>query len=166
MLLSMQVLASEEYGLRCLLQVARGGEEAPVSIPAVARAEGLSVDYAAKLLRRLRLAGLVRSTRGVDGGYRLARPAGEITVWSALEALGGEFFSDAFCACHTGVRRRCARSRDCSLRPLWRELQEAVRRRLERIQLADLLRDEPAMSAWLGGNDLIRIEGSGRLGGV
>jgi Rrf2 family protein len=155
----MQLLASEEYGLRCLLQVARGDGEAPVSIPAVARAEGISPDYVAKLLRRLRLAGLVHSTRGADGGYRLARPAGEITVWSALEALGGEFFGDAFCACHAGVRRRCARSRDCSLRPLWRELQEAVRKRLERIQLADLLRDEPAMSAWLANDDLIRIEG-------
>lgn len=155
----MQLLASEEYGLRCLLQVARAAGEAPVSIPAVARAEGLSADYVAKLLRRLRLAGLVDSTRGVDGGYRLARPAGEITVWSALEALGGEFFSDTFCACHVGVKRRCARSRDCSLRPLWRELQETVRHRLECIQLADLLRDEPAMNAWLTENDLIRIEG-------
>jgi Rrf2 family protein len=155
----MQLLASEEYGLRCLLQVAHGGGDAPVSIPAVARAEGLSPDYTAKLLRRLRLAGLVSSTRGVEGGYRLARPAAEISVWSALEALGGEFFSESFCACHAGVKRRCARSRDCSLRPLWRELQAAVRQRLERIQLADLLRDEPAMNAWLGDNDLIRIEG-------
>ena len=155
----MQLLASEEYGLRCLLQVARGGSEAPVSIPAVARAEGLSADYVAKLLRRLRLAGLVRSTRGVEGGYRLTRAAHEISVWSALEALGGEFFSESFCACHAGVKRRCARSRDCSLRPLWRELQAAVRGRLERIQLADLLRDEPTMSAWLGDNDFIRIQG-------
>jgi len=155
----MQLLASEEYGLRCLLQVARGDGEAPVSIPAVARAEGLSSDYAAKLLRRLRLAGLVISTRGVEGGYRLARSASEISVWSALEALGGEFFDESFCACHAGVKRRCARSRDCSLRPLWRELQAAVRQRLERIQLADLLRDEPAMNAWLDDNDLIRIEG-------
>ena len=155
----MQLLASEEYGLRCLLQVARGGGDAPVSIPAVARAEGLSADYVAKLLRRLRLAGLVRSTRGVEGGYRLTRAAHEISVWSALEALGGDFFGESFCACHAGVKRRCARSRDCSLRPLWRELQAAVRGRLERIQLADLLRDEPAMSAWLGNNDLIRIQG-------
>ena len=155
----MQLLASEEYGLRCLLQVARADGARPVSIPAVARAEGLSGDYVAKLLRRLRLAGLVHSVRGVDGGYRLARPAGEITVWSALQALGGEFFGDAFCSCHTGQRRRCARTRDCSLRPLWSELQQALRERLEAIFLADLLRSEPAMTAWLEQSDLIRIEG-------
>jgi Rrf2 family protein len=155
----MQLLASEEYGLRCLLQVAQAGAEGPVSIPTVARAEGLSTDNVAKLLRRLRLAGLVRSTRGVAGGYRLARPAAEISVWCALEALGGEFFGEAFCSCHAGQQRRCAHSRDCSLRPLWRELQQAVRQHLERIHLTDLLRDEPAMTAWLAGNDLIRIEG-------
>jgi Rrf2 family protein len=154
----MQLLASEEYGLRCLLVVARGDDGSPVPIPAVARAEGLSPDYVAKLLRRLRLAGLVRSTRGVGGGYRLARPAEEISVWSALEALGGEFFGEAFCACHAGEKRRCARSRDCSLRPLWRELQAAVRQRLERVALSDLLRDEPAMSAWLDANDIIHIQ--------
>ena len=155
----MQLLASEEYGLRCLLQVARAEAERPVPIPAVARAEGLSPDYVAKLLRRLRLAGLVRSTRGVEGGYRLARPAADISVREALEALGGEFFGEAFCACHAGQKRRCARSRDCSLRALWRELQAAVHQSLERIRLADLLRDEPAMAAWLAENDLIRIEG-------
>lgn len=155
----MQLLASEEYGLRCLLQVASGEARGPVSIPAVARAEGLSAEYAAKLLRRLRLAGLLTSTRGADGGYRLARPAEEITVWCALEALGGEFFGEAFCACHAGQRRRCARSSDCSLRPLWRELQAAVRQRLEAVRLVDLLREEPAVAAWLSNHDLIRIEG-------
>jgi Rrf2 family protein len=155
----MQLLASEEYGLRCLLRVANAEAQGPVSIPVVARAEGLSADYVAKLLRRLRLAGLVRSTRGADGGYRLARPAAEITLWCALEALGGEFFGDAFCACHAGQKRRCARSSDCALRPLWRELQAAVRQRLEGIRVADLLREEPAMTAWLADNQLIRIEG-------
>ena len=38
--------------------------------------------------------------RGAVGGYRLARPAREITVWSALQVLGGEFFPESFCACH------------------------------------------------------------------
>jgi Rrf2 family protein len=72
----MQLLASEEYGLRCLLRVAhaRGGE--PLPIAEIARDEGISPEYAAKLLRRLRLAGLVRSVRGAEGGYLLARPAG------------------------------------------------------------------------------------------
>jgi Rrf2 family protein len=157
-----QLLASEEYGLRCLLQVAAAEGGAPVPISTLAAAEGLGADYAAKLLRLLRLAGLVESVRGAEGGYRLARPAGEISVWSALEALGGEFYGSDFCACHPGQRARCVRSRDCSLRPLWRGLQRAVREALASVHLSDLLRDERAMAAWLdaAGPELIRIQGA------
>jgi Rrf2 family protein len=155
-----QLLASEEYGLRCLLQVAEAPGET-VSVGRVAAAEGLSADYAAKLLRQLRLAGLLESVRGAEGGYRLSRPVDEITVWSALSALGGEFFGADFCSCHPGQKRRCVRSRDCSLRPLWNRLQATLRTALEAVTLGDLQRDEQAMSAWLdaAGSDLIRFGG-------
>ena len=160
----MQLLASEEYGLRCLLQVAEASDEAggrPVSVGRVARAEGLSPEYTAKLLRQLRLAGILESVRGAEGGYLLARPVDEISVWSTLSALGGEFFDADFCSCHPGQGRRCVRSRDCSLRPLWHRLQATLRAALERVSIADLRRDEQAMAAWLdtAGEDLIRIEG-------
>ena len=145
----MQLLASEEYGLRCLLQVARGYGREPVTVPEVAAAEGLSLEYAAKLLRQLRLAGLVKSRRGAAGGYELARAPGAISVWSALQALGGEFFAGDFCECHPGARRRCVRTGDCSLRALWRRVQSALREALEGVSLADLARDEQAMGAWL-----------------
>jgi Rrf2 family protein len=145
----MQLLASEEYGLRCLLRVAGAEGDGPVSISRIAEAEGLSPEYTAKLMRELRLGDLVRSVRGADGGYCLSRSAGEISVWSALQVLGGDFFSERFCDCHPGQRARCVRSRDCSLRALWRAVQGALRESLERISLADLRRDERAMSGWL-----------------
>jgi Rrf2 family protein len=149
----MQLLASEEYGLRCLLQLARAESRAedgaPVSISQIATSEGLSPDYTAKLMRELRMGGLVESVRGTAGGYRLARPADAISVWSALQVLGGAFFSEAFCECHGGQQRQCVRSSDCSLRALWRAVQAALRETLEKISLADLQRDERAMVDWL-----------------
>ena len=145
----MQLLASEEYGLRCLLQVVRSGGGGPVAISQIAEAEGLSPDYTAKLMRELRLGGLVESVRGAEGGYRLARPATETSVWSALEVLGGAFFSEAFCACHGGQQRQCVRATDCSLRALWRAVQDSLRETLEGISLADLQRDERSMTDWL-----------------
>lgn len=145
----MQLLASEEYGLRCLLQVSRAEDGAPVSISQIATNEGLSPDYTAKLMRELRMGGLVESVRGTAGGYRLARPADAISVWSALQVLGGAFFSEAFCECHGGQQRQCVRSSDCSLRALWRAVQAALRETLEKISLADLQRDERAMVDWL-----------------
>ena len=150
----MQLLASEEYGLRCLLQVARGASGATVSISQIADAEGLSPEYTAKLLRVLRLGGLVESVRGSEGGYRLSRPAEQISVWSALEVLGGAFFSEQFCECHGGQQRKCVRSSDCGLRALWRAVQAALRDSRARIHLSDLSRDERAMAAWL---DPIRL---------
>lgn len=145
----MQLLASEEYGLRCLLRVALVDAGAPVSISQIARDEGLSPEYTAKLMRELRLGGLVRSVRGAEGGYRLARPADEISVWSALQVLGGEFFPEGFCACHGGRKRKCVRASDCSIRALWRRLKAALRETLEGITLEDLRRDELAMGSWL-----------------
>ena len=145
----MQLLASEEYGLRCLLQVSRAANGAPMAISQIADAEGLSPEYTAKLMRELRIGGLVESVRGSEGGYRLARPATEISVWSALQVLGGAFFPDEFCECHGGQQQQCVRSSDCSLRALWRAVQSALRETLEGIHLADLRRDERAMGDWL-----------------
>src|SRR5262245_35978666 len=145
----MQLLASEEYGLRCLLQVSKSADGAPVSISQIADAEGLSPEYTAKLMRELRLGGLVESVRGADGGYRLSRPAHAISVWSALEVLGGAFFSEQFCECHGGQQRQCVRASDCGLRALWRAVQAALRETLARIHLADLQSDEHAMAALL-----------------
>ncbi len=145
----MQLLATEEYGLRCLLRVAAAGDGGTLAIPRIAEAEGLSPEYAAKLLRQLRLGGLVESERGADGGYRLARPASSITVWEALAVLGGAFYSEDFCACHAGQRRQCVRATDCSLRAVWRAAQRSIETTLSGITLEDLRRDEGAMVTWL-----------------
>ena len=83
----MHLLAQEEYGLRCLVQLARHRGSSPLTIPEIAAAEGLSPEYTAKLMRALRQGGLVMSTRGAAGGYRLARPAEEVTAWEVLEKL-------------------------------------------------------------------------------
>lgn len=148
----MQLLAQEEYGLRCLLELARQPEGGPLTIQAIARAEGLSSDYAAKLLRELRRGGLVASTRGAAGGYRLARPASEVSVWDAIQVLGGGLFPERFCECHSGLRSVCVRGSDCSLRALWRLLDSAVREVLSGTTLADLQCSESAMAVWLNAN--------------
>src|SRR5258705_12709804 len=100
----MQLLAQEEYGLRCLLQVARHAEPEPITIPEIAEREGLSPDYAAKLMRALRQADLVVSTRGAGGGYRLARPANESTRLQVIQGPGGSLLPAGLCPTHPGRR--------------------------------------------------------------
>jgi len=138
----MQLSAQEEYGLRCLLQVARERGPDPATIPEIAAREGLSPEYAAKLLRLLRQADLVVSTRGAGGGYRLARPASQITVWEVVRALGGSIFPEEFCEDHPGQRHDCVHTTACSLRGVWSAVEHAIRRVLENVTLADLARGE------------------------
>ena len=145
----MHILALEEYGLRCLIQVALRGAEGPVSAQEIARAEGLGPEYVARIMGTLRAGGLVESTRGAGGGYRLARPASEISVWDAIMVLGGEFFPEGFCDCHPGRRRECIHATDCSIRALWQRMQGVLRGALESISLQDLRRDERSMVTWL-----------------
>jgi Rrf2 family protein len=139
----MQLLAQEEYGLRCLLQVARHAGPDPITIPEIAANEGLSPEYAAKLMRALRQAELVASTRGAGGGYRLSRPAREISAWQVVQALGGSLFPREFCDSHPGLRHDCVHTTGCSIRGLWTAVEGAVRGVLERVTLAELARVEP-----------------------
>lgn len=145
----MKLSAQEEYGLRCLLYMARHGEEKSHSIPEISRAEGLSVPNVAKLMRILRLGGLVASVRGQAGGYTLSKPASEVTIAEVLGLLGGSFFGPHFCDRHAGLERACAHAGDCSVRLLWSSIQRVLDGILTRTTLKDLLRSESEMSAFL-----------------
>jgi Rrf2 family protein len=141
----MRLSAQEEYGLRCLLQVARSVDPEPIQITEVARREGLSPEYTAKLLRVLRQGGLIRSVRGAGGGYMLARPADEISVYQAIEVLGGAMFDDGFCGTHSGRGDVCVHSTACSIRSLWRWVGTTLETVLDDISLANLARGQVTM---------------------
>lgn len=145
----MKLSAQEEYGLRCLLQMAAKGEATSLSIPEISKAEGLSVPNVAKLMRLLRLGGFVKSVRGQAGGYVLARPAAQVTVGSVLEALGGRLFGPNFCTRHSGRADSCVHLPDCALRPLWATLQELVGSVLNNMTLADLMQPESGVVSLL-----------------
>lgn len=136
----MKLSSHEEYGLRCLLQVARHGTGGSATIPEISRIEGISPAYVAKLLRILRQAGLVQAARGKIGGYTLALPAERIRVGDALATLGGgRIFEGDFCTRHSGTEACCVHSTNCSMRSLWRSLQDAVDSVLGTTTLLDLL---------------------------
>lgn len=135
----MHLLAREEAGLRCLLQVALGGSsDEPVPIAQIALGEGLSDAYAAKLMRQLRISGLVESTRGAAGGYRLTRSAGQITVWDAIQALDQSYLPGSVCDCEPVDRIACRRTPACAVSSLWRRIGDEVRATLEAVTLAEL----------------------------
>ncbi len=167
----MKFTALEEYGLRCILRLAQKeiqeaaklpcsmerGREAEklgresetrtaLTIGEIAASEGLTEQYAGKIVRVLLKAKLVASARGCKGGYRLARHPEEITLAETLAALGGRLFDGEVCGRYTGDRHVCVRSTDCAIRSLWRELQGMMDRVLDRTTLRDLVSSEEVMS--------------------
>ena len=147
----MRLTAQEEYGLRCLLQVAKQ-PDAAVTTPEIAEREGLSHAHVHKLMRLLRRGGLVKSVRGRKGGYQLARPPDQIDVGAALAALGDRFYTTEFCGEHAGNERTCVRNSDCSIRALWIAVDRAMQRALQSTKLSDLLRSEPEMAGFIQAN--------------
>jgi Rrf2 family protein len=121
-----------------MLQLALRHEET-VSLSELAGAEGIAVPFAAKVLMRLRRAGLVAATRGCHGGYVLTSPPERITVLRIFEALGKPLFDSSFCRDHGSPdESACTRLTDCSLRPVWAHLDALLKRFFENTTLADL----------------------------
>jgi Rrf2 family protein len=145
----MKVSSQEEYGLRCLLRLAREGKVGSLTIPEISKAEGISISYVGKLLRLLRRGGFVTSVRGQAGGYTLSRPATEMKVGEVLALLGGRLFESEFCDHHAGVAQVCTHSVDCSVRSLWHALQLVVDQVLNKTTLNELLSNEQEMTTWI-----------------
>ena len=146
---SMKLSSQEEYGLRCLLHLARCGQDGSLTIQEISRAEGLSVPNVAKLMRMLRMGGFLTSVRGQSGGYALSRPARHVSAASVLELLGGQLFSPRFCERHSGMQDSCSHEVDCSLRVLWITMQQVMENVLSKTTLQDLLCSETEMAALL-----------------
>ncbi|HEV2499795.1 MAG TPA: Rrf2 family transcriptional regulator [Terriglobia bacterium] len=155
----MRLTSNEEYGLRCLLRLGREGPDRSLTIPEISRAEEISSPYVAKIMRLLRRAGYVQSTRGKAGGYSLTRPVDKILVGELLGLLGGRLFEPGFCERHSGLGETCVNSTDCSIRPVWQSLQLVVDHVLNRITLGDLLRNERNMSSWV--DNLVTLSATG-----
>jgi Rrf2 family protein len=138
----MKFSSQEEYGLRCLLRVAKEGGEKGLTIPEISKAEGITTHNTAKILRALRLGGFLESSRGQIGGYTLSRPADKILVSDVLSSLGGKLYDEEFCNTHTGEMKICTNSIDCSIRSLWQMLQAAIDGVITRLTLKDLISSE------------------------
>ncbi|MEN8148372.1 MAG: Rrf2 family transcriptional regulator [Planctomycetota bacterium] len=138
----MKISSQEEYGLRCLLQVARDGVTTPVPISEIAAREGLSVEYVGKLLMKLRKGELVSSVRGKAGGYTLAQPATEISLLLVLQVLSDPVFDRSYCARFSGTEETCVHADNCGIRPIWAVVNQFLDRTLSNMTIADVLSSE------------------------
>ena len=133
-----------EYGVRLLVELGRQDGVRPVSLKAIAEAEGLPLAYLERIVALLKKAGLVESTRGAHGGYRLTRPASEIHMDEAVIALEGAVAPmSCFVDDSQDGRVLCSHVADdgqlCATKLLWTRVQGGVHRALAQTTLSELV---------------------------
>ncbi len=153
----MKITAQEEYGLRCLVQLAQAEKEKGLTVKEVATREGLSSAYVEKLLRLLSRSGLIHSVRGMKGGYLLNRRPQEIRLTEVIKALGNIPTTREICDRFTGNRQSCVHIDNCCIRSAWATLTQMLENFLEGTFLSDLIGPETKARQAMG-NRIVPVQ--------
>ncbi len=126
-----------EYGLRALVDIAVNGDGEPVRRSQVASRQEIPLPYLTQVLGELVSAGLLESSRGPTGGYRLSRPVAEITLLEVVTALQGPVNPTQCSAAEAD--EPCGRSDSCGLAGVWARLKSASEDVLAETTLEDII---------------------------
>jgi Rrf2 family protein len=133
-----RVSAKTDYAIRAALELAAAPDDKPVKGERISKAQAIPLRFLENILMQLRHAGLVESRRGADGGYRLARPASEVTLADVIRAIDGPL------AGVSGVRPESLGFEGVAepMRDVWIAVRASLRGVLERVTLADVVGGE------------------------
>ena len=134
----MRVSTKGRYGLRILLDVAVHEEQGPVALRDISRRQGISQKYLWQVVNPLKMAGLLRATRGAHGGYVLAKSPVRISIRDIVEILEGPV-SVVACVQSPGM---CDRSASCAARDAWSEVESKLQAAMQGITLQHLLEQQ------------------------
>ena len=137
----MKLSTKGRYGLRALIDLALYSENETVSIQSIARRQNISDSYLEQLMRKLRSAGLIVSVRGAQGGYKLARPANEISVGDVLRALEGSLEAVTY----GGEDNSCQGADLCVTKFVWERINSSIRDTVDSIKLSQLVEESRLM---------------------
>ena len=132
----MMISTKGRYALRMMLDLAACEPEKLVPLKETSARQQISMKYLEAIAAILNRVGLVQSQRGKDGGYRLARPASEITVAEILRCTEGTL---APVSCPSLDGTPCQRAGDCLSLPLWQSLDRHIDSYLSGVSLEDVL---------------------------
>jgi Rrf2 family protein len=130
----MRISAKADYAVRAVVELAAAEGDKPVKAERVATAQEIPLNFLENILGELRHAGIVRSHRGAEGGFRLAKPATEVTVADVIRAVEGPLASvrggPPEDASYTGAAS--------TLLPVWIAVRANLRRVVEQVTIADI----------------------------
>ncbi len=131
----LQITRQTEYAIRGLQELAKRDSVKPVQLKVIAQTCGVSEAFLAKIFQMLSQQDIVKSHRGVKGGFSLGRPPEEITLRSVVEVCEGGI---ALNHCLRAIDA-CDRQMECQISEAWRTAQEALVAALDQTKLSDLL---------------------------
>lgn len=132
----MKLSTRGRYGLRAMIDMAQNQDKSPMATRTIAAREGLSERYLEQLMVPLKRAGLVKSVRGSQGGYILARDPRDITAGDVIRVLEGPI-APVDCVSEASPEA-CTRSDYCVTRTLWTKVRDSIAEVLDSYTLADL----------------------------
>lgn len=134
----MKIPTKIRYGLRFLLDVAEHGAQGVVTLREASQRQNISQKYLWQVVAPLKSAGLIIAERGKDGGFRLARGPGEVTILDVYKAMEGEC---ALVGC-VASQEFCPRDEHCVVREIWAEISRGLGDLMHGYSLEDILRRE------------------------
>ena len=132
----MNITSKGRYALRVMLDLAQHREEGYISLKTIAERQGYSMKYLEMIVGSLKRAGLVASTRGKEGGYRLVRDPEDYTIGEILRCIEDNL---APVACIKAGDICCEHAGECMTVPMWMELDDIINAYLDTVSLEDLL---------------------------
>ena len=144
----MKISTKGRYALRLMLDLAINNTGEYITIKSISKRQDISDKYLEQIITQLSKAGFVKSTRGAQGGYRLAKAPEEYTVGSILRLIEGSLSP---VACLDDDENACIRSGQCATLDVWMKLNDAINNVVDNITLADLVDKQLTLS----GNDYV-----------
>ncbi|MBZ0155580.1 MAG: Rrf2 family transcriptional regulator [Alphaproteobacteria bacterium] len=130
----MRISREADYAIRCIFHMAREPEKLHLIVD-IAKSQEVPKSFLAKILQKLAKAGIVSSTRGVNGGFSLSRRPADITLLDVIEAVQGPLSLNACIIDH----KICARKEACSVHPVWKEIREFLGEKLREYSFTRIL---------------------------
>ncbi len=132
----MKISTKGRYAMRLMLDLAVNNNGEYITLKDIAKRQEISVKYLEQLITQLNRAGYVKSTRGAQGGYMLAKPAQDYTMGMILRLMEGELMP---VSCLSDDGEHCDRADICVTQEVWQKIYDAVNQVVDHITLEDLV---------------------------
>lgn len=135
----MKISTRGRYALRLMLDLAMAPADEYVTIKSIAARQEISEKYLEQIITSLSRSGFVKSTRGAQGGYKLAKTAEQYTVGMILRLIEGSLVP---VACMEDEPNQCPRCSQCATLDIWKQIDDAVNNVIDNVTLAELAKKQ------------------------